>query len=158
MVLSHNAEKKVEILYYCLPDYSLTKRLEIDGYYDRLIMGHNHKILKVEYIESSKRLQFKYHHYNDFEFQLQIEKKQFDNLIILSTGELIALVIQRIDETGYEINLYHPYTNRKHITIDWQSSTIVSCSSIGNEYYFFDKQGRVMHINISENKVTSFSL
>ena len=158
MVLTHNAEKKDEILYYCLPDYSLTKRLEIDGYYDRLIMGHNHKILKVEYIESSKRVQFKYHHYNDFEFQLQIEKKQFDNLIILSTGELIALVIQRIDETGYEINLYHPYTNRKHITIDWQSSTIVSCSSIGNEYYFFDKQGRVMHINITENKVTSFSL
>ena len=49
--------------------------MEIEGYYDRLLTDNNHKNLKVEYVELTKCVKFKYNPYNYFEFQLQVDQK-----------------------------------------------------------------------------------
>ena len=113
----------------------------------------------MEYNQFDQQLRFRFNDYRYCsEFPLKMIKKQFDNLLIYSTGQLMALVIQRIDESGYDIHLFYPFNKKICMTIEWNASTKVSCSHIGDEYCFFDDQGRALHVNVTENKVTSFSV
>ncbi|WP_141674407.1 hypothetical protein [Gilliamella sp. wkB108] len=63
-----------------------------------------------------------------------------------------------IQELGCDIHLYHLSINSIKMTINWDSFDVVSGSCIAGEFCFFDKHGRALHVNVNENRVTSFSI
>ena len=161
-ILTLSNENKYEAFCYSLPEHCLIKRIDINEENNKIFISHDSDIMKMEYNRFNQKLRFRF---SDIrycsEFPLKIVQKQFDNLLIYSTGQLMAfmaLIIQRIDESGYDIHLFYPFNKKICMTIEWNASTKVSCSYIGDEYCFFDDQGRALHVNVTENKVTSFSV
>jgi len=161
-ILTLSNENKYEAFCYSLPEHCLIKRIDINEENNKIFISHDSDIMKMEYNRFNQQLRFRF---SDIrycsEFPLKIVQKQFDNLLIYSTGrlmEFMALIIQRIDESGYDIHLFYPCNKKICMTIEWNASTKVSCSYIGDEYCFFDDQGRALHVNVTENKVTSFSV
>ncbi|OCG18263.1 bpX6 domain-containing protein [Gilliamella sp. WF3-4] len=157
-ILTVNPENCCEAFYYSIPERRLINRRDIENDGDNVLLSDELRISYLKYDYITNQLSHVFNKFNYEVIPLTMSEKQFKNLHVLAIGQIIALCVNQEDSIGYNIHLYHPDSNQIKMIINWHSSMPVSGFCIDGEYCFFDKQGRVLHVNVKENKVTSFSI
>ena len=166
-----NQKNKLEVFTFRLPQHRLSRRYDIKfiediygtpyvgEYYGFFLDAELDIVFHLKYDKYKSRLMYK----RDYQYQyigipLTISPEQLKHLIVLSSGLLTILLVKRDDGSGWDIHFYHYSTGTIKATIDWSGSCSLSGRCVGGQCYFYDDKGRLLHVNIKESEVTSFSI
>ncbi|MWP62957.1 bpX6 domain-containing protein [Gilliamella sp. Pas-s25] len=163
LYLTLTPNNEFEEFHYSRSNRYLTHRgnIDIEPGVNKIAISKKQGVLFFKYDKASQRILFKPRNYRFYQYKeipLNLSQEQFDTMGILSIDCLAILQVKRLNELGSDIYFYHYLSNSFKMVIDWHSSDPFSIFCSMNECCLFDKQGRGLHINVNENKVTLLSI
>lgn len=158
--LLKNTNDEYEMWDYSLPAHRLIARDNVDLKSYCILLNPYYYDYYFNYSAQQQTISFKKNQWSTSgqSVPLTVTESQFNTLSFIVMKAFIIFIIQKEQENGQWIHVYHIDSNTIKMTIDWMNNDTLSFTAFEHDAIFWDDLGRCGRLNTLKNEWTHFSV